>query len=290
MTRYSQSDPQAAEMARKALRQLYGLEGSLWQQYVDFWSRIIFADFGPSLSAFPTPVATLIWRALPWTFGLLSIATLISWGLGNLLGGLAGYYRTNLPLKLFGVIASGLQPIPNYIMAFVLLVLFGFAWPILPITGAAQMNLAQGFSWAYISSVTQHAILPVISLVLVGIGPSFIGMRALVSNIVTEDYVTFAELGGVSRLRILTRYVMRNAMGPQISALALSLGLIFNGAVITEVVFGYPGVGNLLIRAVYAGDYSLVIGVASVSIIAVAAAVLVIDLIYPLIDPRVRMR
>ena len=288
-TRFSQSDPQAVEMTRKALREIYGLQGTLWQQYLTFWRRVAVADFGPSLSAFPTPVSTLIWRALPWTFGLLSVATLISWSVGNLLGGLAGYYRRNRVLKLFGVLATGLQPIPNYIMAFVILVLFGYVWPILPITGASQINLAQGFTWAYAWSVAQHAILPVVSLVLVGIGPAFIGMRALVSNIVTEDYVTFAELGGVSRHKILLFYVMRNAMGPQFTALALSLGLIFNGAVITEVVFGYPGVGNLLIRAVYAGDYSLVIGIASVSIIAVAAAVLIIDLVYPLIDPRVRM-
>ena len=288
-TRFSQSDPHAVEMTRTALRELYGLNGTLWQQYGAFWRRIVVADFGPSLSAFPTPVSTLIWRALPWTFGLLTVSTLISWTLGNLLGGLAGYYRRNRILKLIGVLATGLQPIPNYIMAFVLLVLFGFVWPILPITGAAQINLAQGVTWDYIHSVVYHAILPVLSLVLVGIGPSFIGMRALVSNIVTEDFVTYAELAGVNPHRILIAYVMRNAMGPQFTGLALSLGLIFNGAVITEVVFGYPGVGNLLIRAVYAGDYSLVIGIASVSIIAVAAAVLLIDLLYPLIDPRVRL-
>lgn len=283
------SDPEAVEMTRQALRQLYGLEGTLWEQYVHFWSRVIVLDFGPSLSAFPTPVATLIGRALPWTFGLLTVSTLIAWCVGNFFGGLAGYYRKSIPLKLFGVAATGLQPIPNYIMAFVVLVLFGYVWPILPITGSSQINLARGFTWAYVSSVIEHAILPVLSLVLVGIGAWFIGMRALVSNIVTEDYVTFAELGGVSRRKILFSYVMRNAMGPQFTALALSLGLIFNGAVITEVVFGYPGIGNLLVDAVYSGDYSLVIGIASVSITAVAAAVFVIDLVYPLIDPRVRL-
>jgi peptide/nickel transport system permease protein len=287
-TRFSQSDPQAVEVTRQALRELYGLQGSLWQQYLTFWMRVAVADFGPSLSAFPTPVSTLIWRALPWTFGLLSVATLISWGLGNLLGGLAGYYRNNLPLKLFGVIASGLQPIPTYVMAFVILVLFGYVWPVLPITGAAQINLPRGFNLAFLTSVLIHSLLPVASLVLVGIGPWFIGMRALVSNIVSEDYVTYAELGGVDRRRILLSYVMRNALMPQVTGLALSLGLIFNGAVITEVVFGYPGLGNLLIRAVYAGDYSLVIGIASVSIIAVAFAALIIDLLQPLVDPRVR--
>ena len=121
-------------MTRQALRQLYGLEGGLWEQYGNFWRRVIVGDFRPSLSAFPTPVSTLIGRALPWTIGLLTVSTLISWGLGNLLGGLAGDYRRNLALRFFGVIASGFQPIPNYVMAFVVLVLFGFVWPILPIT------------------------------------------------------------------------------------------------------------------------------------------------------------
>ena len=169
-TRFSQSDPQAVQMTREALRELYGLQGSLWQQYVAFWMRVAVADFGPSLSAFPTPVSTLIWRAMPWTFGLLSIATLISWGLGNFLGGLAGYYRRNVWLKVFGVVASGLRPIPNYVMAFVVLVLFGYVWPILPITGSAQINLPRGWTLAYLQSVFEHGLLPVLSLVLVGRG------------------------------------------------------------------------------------------------------------------------
>ena len=128
----------------------------------------------------------------------------------------------------------------------------------------------------------------VVLLALVGLGGWFMGMRSLVSNIVTEDYVVYAELGGVERRRILGSYVMRNALVPQVTGLAMSLGAIFNGAIITEQVFGYPGVGTLLVSAVHAGDYSLVLGVTSVSIVAVATAVLLIDILYPLIDPRVR--
>ena len=116
------------------------------------------------------------------------------------------------------------------------------------------------------------------------------GMRSLVSNIVTEDYVIYAELGGVEARRILGSYVMRNALVPQVTGLAMSLGAIFNGAIITEQVFGYPGVGSLLIRAVHAGDYSLVLGITTVSIVAVSLAVLLIDLLYPLLDPRVKVR
>jgi peptide/nickel transport system permease protein len=115
-------------------------------------------------------------------------------------------------------------------------------------------------------------------------------MRSLVSNIVSEDYVVYAELAGVDRRRILSSYVMRNALVPQFTGLAMSLGGIFNGAIITEKVFGYPGVGTLLVDAVYAGDYGLVLGVTTVSIIGVSVGVLVIDLVYPFLDPRVQVR
>ncbi|HKX09928.1 MAG TPA: ABC transporter permease, partial [Stellaceae bacterium] len=182
----------------------------------------------------------------------------------------------------------GFHPIPYYIVAFVLLIVFGFVWPVLPITGGAEMNLAQAFDLAYVESVLVHSILPVASLVLVGLGGWFMGMRSLVSNIVSEDYVLYAEIAGVDRRRILTSYVMRNALLPQVTGLAMSLGAIFNGAIITEQVFGYPGIGSLLVGAVHAGDYSLVLGVTAVSIVAVSAAVLLIDLLYPLLDPRVK--
>jgi peptide/nickel transport system permease protein len=137
-------------------------------------------------------------------------------------------------------------------------------------------------------SVIRHGLLPVLSLVMAGIGGWFMGMRSLVSNVVTEDYTLYAELAGVPRRKILGSYVMRNAIAPQITGLAMSLGAIFNGAIITEQVFGYPGVGFLLVSAVHAGDYSLVIGVTTVSIVAVSAAVLIVDLLHPLLDPRVR--
>jgi peptide/nickel transport system permease protein len=142
---------------------------------------------------------------------------------------------------------------------------------------------------AFILSVIEHSILPALSLVLVGLGGWFLGMRSLVSNVVTEDYVIYAELGGVDRQRVLRSYVMRNAMVPQLTGLAMSLGAIFNGAIITEQVFGYPGVGHLLIQAVQAGDYSLVIGITSLSIIGVSVAVFLIDMMYPLLDPRVQL-
>lgn len=290
VTSFGSTSPDAIAAMRASLQELYGLKGTPTEQYVTFWSRVLRGDFGPSLSAFPTPVSALIARALPWTAGLLIVSTLITWVLGNLLGGLAGYYQRNRTLKLMGVVAMGVHPIPYYIVALLLLIVFGYLWPVLPITGGSAMNLQQGWNWPFVSSVALHSILPALSLILIGLGSWFLGMRSLVSNIVTEDYVVYAEIAGLDSRRVLGSYVMRNALAPQVTGLAMSLGGIFNGAVITEKVFGYPGVGTLLVDAVYAGDYGLVLGVTTVSIIAVSVGVLIIDLLYPLIDPRVELR
>jgi len=288
VTSFGNTSPEAIGAMRQSLRELYGLTGAPREQYLAFWRRIATADFGPSLSAFPTPVSTLIARALPWTIGLLATATVLTWVLGNLLGGLAGYYQNTKSLKILAIIAMGLHPVPYYIVAFVLLVMFGYVWPLLPIAGGKAMNLGDEVSLTVVLSILKHSILPALSLLLVGLGGWFLGMRSLVSNVVSEDYVVYAELAGVDRRRILGSYVMRNALLPQVTGLALSLGAIFNGAIITEQVFGYPGVGSLLVSGVYAGDYGLVLGVATVSIIGVSTAVLIIDLLYPLLDPRVR--
>lgn len=289
VTSYGNTAPEAIEQMRTSLRELYGLSGTPVEQYLLFWKRVLRADFGPSMSAFPTPVATLVGRALPWTAGLLTVSTIIAWVLGNLLGGLAGYYQKSRGLKLVGVVAIGLHPIPYYILALLLLIVFGFLWPVLPITGGSAMNLPQTLTFEFIASVLQHAVLPALSLILIGVGSWFLGMRSLVSNIVAEDYVVYAELAGVRSWRILSSYVMRNALLPQVTGLAMSLGGIFNGAVITEKVFGYPGVGSLLVDAVYAGDYGLVLGVTTISILGVSIGVLAIDLLYPLLDPRVKV-
>jgi peptide/nickel transport system permease protein len=289
ITAFSDTSPEAIAMMREALKELYGVEGSMIDQYFRYWERILVLDFGPSLSAFPTPVSVLIGRALPWTIGLLFTCTLLAWLLGNLLGGLAGYYRKDRTLKFLGVVAMGFHPIPYYIIAFVLLIIFGYLWPVLPISGGSAQNVPQAFNIEYLGSVARHSILPALSIILVNIGGWFLGMRALVSNIVTEDYVVYAELAGVRRSRIVPFYVMRNAMMPQITGLAMALGGIFNGAIIVEQVFSYPGLGRLLIGAVYSADYSLVLGVTAISIIAVSAAVFLIDILYPIFDPRVRL-
>jgi peptide/nickel transport system permease protein len=289
ITSRSNISPEAVASLRAALTDMYGVDEPLWNRFVNFWARFLRGDMGPSLIAFPTPAMALIQRALPWTVGLLSMTVVITFLVGNILGGLAGYYQNNRLLKAFGVLAMGVQPIPYYIVAFILLILFGFVWPVLPISGGFAMHVRPGWTPQFVASVIRHAALPAASIVVVGMGLWFLGMRALVSNIITEDYVTYAELAGVKRSRIVSSYVIRNAMIPQLTALAMTLGGVFSGTVITEQVFSYPGLGTLLVDAVNGGDYGLVVAVTSVAIIAVAIAIFIIDLVYPLLDPRIRV-
>jgi peptide/nickel transport system permease protein len=273
---------------RQALTELYGLKGSKWQQYFTFWGRLLRGDLGPSLSTFPTPVIRLILQAMPWTLGLLLTAVFISWILGNLLGGLASYYPNSSIMRAVDVVSQAVRPIPYYIMALVLLVMFAYFIPIFPFSGAYPVGTRMQLSFRFVLVVLQHSALPALSLVTVGIGGWFIGMKSLTSNIISEDYVVYAETAGLREGKILSAYVMRNALLPQVTGLALQLGLIFNGALIMEVVFGYPGMGMLTLQAVMANDYSLIMGIAIFSIIGVATSVLILDLIYPLFDPRVR--
>ena len=284
----SSYSPEAIESLRATLNELFGLNVPLHEQYFNFLRRLAAFDFGPSLMAFPRPAMELVMLALPWTFGLLFVSTVLTWLLGNIAGGLAGYYQNSRLLKALGILAIGLQPIPYYIVAFLMVIIFGFLWPVLPISGGFAMNVRPGWTPEFMLSVLHYSILPAASLTLVGIGTWFLGMRALVSNIVTEDYVTFAELGGVKRNRIAFSYVIRNAMVPQLTSLAMTLGAIFSGTIITEQVFGYPGLGSLLVTAVNAGDSATTLAVSCIAVIAVATAIFVIDLVHPLVDPRVR--
>jgi peptide/nickel transport system permease protein len=273
-----------------SLTALYGLEGSPWEQYLEFWGRLFRGDLGRSLSSFPTPVTDLIARSMPWTLGLLLSATIISWILGNLLGGLASYYPKNRFLGSIDVLNQAVRPIPYYILALLLIVLFAYIWPVFPIRGAYPMGSKPTWTLRFALLVLYHSVLPALSLVISGIGSWFIGMKSLTSNIISEDYVVYAETAGLKERKILFSYVMRNALLPQITGLALNLGMIFNGALILEVIFTYPGIGLLAYQAILNTDYTLIMGIAIFSIIGVATASLVLDLIYPLFDPRVRMR
>ena len=284
----SQVSPEAVVHLREALTEMYGLEGSSLQQYFAFWGRLLRGDLGPSLSTFPTPVSKLLAQAMPWTFSLLLFSVLVSWLVGNILGAFASYYNNNGIIRVVDVLSQAVRPIPYYIMALILLATFGYFYPILPFSGAYPPGARIEFSLSFVLTVIKHSILPALSLIIIGVGGWFIGMKSLTSNIISEDYVVYAENAGLRENTILFQYVVRNALLPQITGLALQLGLIFSGALIMEVVFGYPGMGLLTLQAVLANDYTLIMGIALLSIVGVATSVLILDLIYPFFDPRVR--
>jgi peptide/nickel transport system permease protein len=275
---------------RVSLTSLYGLEGSNWEQYLDFWGRLFRGDLGRSLSSFPTPVIELIGRSMPWTLGLLLTATIISWIVGNLLGGFSSYYPKNKLLGGIDVLSQAIRPIPYYILALLLVIFFAYIWPIFPIRGAYPMGMRPSYTWKFVTTVLYHSVLPALSLIVGGVGGWFIGMKSLTSNIISEDYVVYAETAGLKQNKILFGYVIRNAMLPQITGLALNLGMIFNGAMILEVIFTYPGIGLLAYQAILSTDYTLIMGITIFSIIGVATAALILDLIYPFFDPRVRIQ
>ena len=288
MARGNTLDPQSVESMRAALTDMYGLSGTPLQQYFAFWGRLLRGDLGPSLANFPTPVSKMITQAMPYTVSLLITAVFISWIFGNLFGALSSYYPKNRGLNVVETLGQAVRPIPYYIVALVLLVVFAYFIPIFPFSGAYPIGTRPNWSLEFIWTFIHHAILPAATLVLVGFGGWFIGMKSLTSNIISEDYVVYAETAGLKENKILRKYIMRNAMLPQLTGLAMSLGTVFSGALIMEVVFGYPGIGSLTMAAVYRNDYAMIMGIAIYSIIGVATAVFIIDLLYPLFDPRVR--
>jgi peptide/nickel transport system permease protein len=286
--RGSTLEPGAMDGIIHDLTVMYGLEGSWTDQYVSFWGRLFHGDLGVSFFQFPAPVTDLISTALPWTLGLLLTTTAISWIFGNIIGGLAGYYTRRSWSRTLDAVAMVIRPMPYYIFAFILLLLFAYVWRWFPVTGGASLGALPEFTWAYIKDVLWHSFLPGLSLAVLGMAVNFQIMKLLVQNINSEDYVQYARLGGVTDTRIVSKYVIRNALLPQITGLALSFGQIFSGALITEIVFSYPGLGNLLYRAIVNGDYNLIMGITILSIIGITTAILVLDLTYPLFDPRVR--
>jgi len=283
-------DPVAADKLRNSLKELYGLEGSLFHQYFALWGRLFRGDFGPSLFQFPVPVIDLIKTSLPWTIGLLVSTTVISWILGNILGGLTGYFSKKGWAKILDNVVMVIRPIPYYIFALILLILFAYTFPLFPSVGGFSVGRVVTFNWDLLLDIIRHAFLPALSLIILGGATNFMTMRLLVSNIVAEDYVTYARCGGLKDSKIAFKYVIRNGLLPQITGLTLSLGQIFGGALITETVFSYPGLGTLIYSSINSGDYNVIMGVTILSIVGIATGVLIIDLIYPLFDPRIRYR
>lgn len=286
--RGSTLEPGTMDEIIRDLTEMYGLEGSWLDQYWAFWGRLLRGDFGVSFFQFPTRVNKLIFTAMPWTLGLLLTTTAITWTLGNIIGGLAGYYSRKGWSRVLDAVAMIVRPLPYYIFAFMLLLIFAYVVRWFPITGGAPLGAIPTFTWPFIKSVIWHSTLPAVSLMVLGGAVTFQTMKLLVQNINAENFVQYAKLGGVKEGRIVGKYIIRNALLPQITGLALGLGQIFSGALITEIVYGYPGLGMLLYRAIVNGDYNLIMGIVIFSIFGITTAILLVDLTYPLFDPRVR--
>jgi len=278
------------EMAslRETLSQIYGLEGSLFSQYLGYLERVVLHfDFGPSLSSFPTPVLEFIRRALPWTVGLLATSVLISWVIGNLVGLLAGFFHDSRGATVLEVLGVMLYPIPPYIVALVLIMLFAYIWPIFPLTTTIRPG---PLTFEKIRTILYMSFLPALAIVMTRLGWNILSMKAVSFANKEEPYVTYARLKGTRPRTIMTGYVGRNSILPQITRLSLSLGAIFSGVVLIEILFSYPGLGLLMRVAAGTGDYNMMYGTIVITIFAVATAALAIDLLYPLFDPRIRYR
>ncbi|MCB0104455.1 MAG: ABC transporter permease, partial [Caldilineaceae bacterium] len=220
----------------------FGLDQPLWRQYVLYISDMARFDFGISISNFPSRVIDIIMRALPWTIGLLLVSTLIAFVVGTLLGALAAWPQTPIVVNLLLTPLITLSSIPFYILGLILVYLLAFSLRWFPLSGGYNQFTIPSLNWAFMMDVLHHSILPALSIVLASIGSWAIGMRGMIISGLGEDYITFAEAKGLKDREIFYRYALRNALLPQTTSLALSLGYIVSGAVLVEVVFGYPGV------------------------------------------------
>jgi len=272
----------------EAYESKFGLDKPLWQQYVTYLADLARLDFGYSLMLYPTKVIDVIRISMPWTIGLLTVSTVIAFSLGTLLGGLLAWPRAPQaiqyllpPLFMFSVI-------PYYLFGLILVYILAFQVRIFPMSGNSQYGAVVSISPAFLWDVVYHSILPALSIILASLGFWALGMRAMMVGIAGEDYMLFADAKGLKSKRIFLGYAMRNALLPQTTTLALSLGTILSGALLVEVVFNYAGMGAVLFRAVSAFDYFTIYGVVFFIIVGVAFTTLVLDLVYPLLDPRIR--
>jgi peptide/nickel transport system permease protein len=278
----------------KALTETYnakfGLDKPLWQQYFIYLGDMARMDFGVSISEYPSTVVSSLRRTVPWTVGLLFMATMISFGIGTFVGALLAWDKAPFFLRTIFPIFFTFSAVPFYLMGIVLLYVFAFKIPIFPLFGGFSTQRIPELSVDFILNILYHSILPALSIVLAQVGFWAMGMRSMMVTIQGEDYMLQAEAKGLTDRRIFYRYAMRNAILPQLTGLALSLGTIISGAILVEVVFSYPGVGSLLLKAVRGFDWFVIQGIVFLVILTVAFTMLVIDLAYPLLDPRINYR
>jgi peptide/nickel transport system permease protein len=289
ITRMSASGAQVENSAQiiNAWRARFGLDAPVPIQYVNYLRQSLTLDLGYSLAHFPAQVRDMVAAAVPWTVGLLAMATIISFILGNLIGALMAWAPTPRWLKRLLPLSLTFTSIPYFMLAILLIYVFGFGLRLFPTSSGYGRGLEVSWNLPFILSVLQHAILPAFSIVIASMGYWALGMRGMMVTNAGEDYIILAQAKGLSARRLFLRYAVRNAVLPQVTALALTLGSIVGGATLVEYLFAYPGMGYLLYQAIVSNDYSLIQGIVFILIVATASAVLLIDLVYPLIDPRI---
>jgi len=280
--------PPGFEEMVQAYEKKFGLDQPIWKQYFTYMSDLLRGDLGASLANFPKPVLELLAEGLPWTIGLLTTSLIVAFLLGTFLGALmswprAGAFARNvLPsILIFGAV-------PSFLVALVLLDLVAFRWGLLPIGGGYKAGTIPKLDTAFILDILKHSILPAIAVVLTSTGGWALGMRGMMVTVQGEDYMTFAEAKGVKGWRLFYKYGMRNALLPQITGLALAIGFIVSGSVLVEIVFGYPGIGTILFRAINQLDYPVIYGAVLILIVTIALAMFIMDMVYPLLDPRIK--
>ncbi|WP_104139844.1 ABC transporter permease [Arthrobacter sp. ZGTC131] len=299
LPRFMPGDPVSRMFARtqdrmqpeqiEALRKLLGVDDRpIWEQYVDYLHNMVTGQMGVSISRFPTPVTEVIASQVGWTLLLGGTALVIAAVVGNLLGILAAWRRG-------GAIDSALPPFlifigsfPYFWLAMGALYLFGVTLGWFPIRHAFSDTIEPSFSWEFMSDVGMHLVLPALTIVLVSVGGWMLGMRNTMIATNAEDYITMAEAKGLRPGRIMFRYAARNAMLPSVTSFGMSLGFVVGGALLTEVVFAYPGVGYQLLNAVQGLDYPLMQGLFLTITAAVLLANFLVDILYVRLDPRVR--
>lgn len=264
----------------------FNLDQPLWQQYLNFWSALFHGDLGRSIMLFPTPVTTLISRALPYTLGLLLPSILLSWYAGNMIGALAARRRMldNSVLPLGYLLTATPYMWLGILLAWVLGSTLGW----FPLAFGYDQSLQAEWSWKFFGSLLYHWVLPFASLFMVALGGWAIGMRNMIIYELESDYANYLMALGAPQ-RLVRKYAFRNAMLPQITGLALQLGAVVGGALVTEIVFSYPGLGWLVLSGIQNQDYFVIQGVFLFIIVGVLLANLIVDIVYVVVDPRTRV-
>ncbi len=265
---------------------LFGTNQPMLTQFLLYVKNVVHGNFGSSFSQFPRPVSNILGSAIWWTIGLQFPAIIVGWIIGNLLGALAAYLKKGFD-KVLMPIAIFVSNLPAFGMAVLLMVIFAVKLKWFPTSGGYGFDLIPDFSWKFIWSVIVPSQLPFWSIVIIAIGGQAIGMRSMAIYELNADYVKYARFMGIKDNKIVG-YVFRNAMLPQVTGLALSIGTMVGGALIAEIIFSYPGLGYTLLNAVMGQDYPLISAATLIVTLMVLLANFAIELIYGLIDPRIK--